>query len=74
LIDEGVKHPFDWTFSTTYNGTITGPITIEPTKERIDMEKLKIKERILYYQDLTLFEDELHDNGIAVCTVKIVSC
>ncbi|CAB3384868.1 Hypothetical predicted protein [Cloeon dipterum] len=71
LIEEGVKTPFDWTFSTSYKGSVLGPVTIEPTKERIDIEKLKVKEKILYYQDITLFEDELHDNGISVCTIKI---
>lgn len=31
------------------------------------------KEQILFYNDLTLFEDELHDNGTSVSSVKIVS-
>lgn len=35
------------------------------------MERLKEKEKILFYQELMLYEDELHDNGIAQCTVKI---
>lgn len=43
------------------------------TDERINVEKLKQKEKILFYQDFTLYEDELHDNGIASCSVKIVS-
>lgn len=64
--------PFDWTFSNDYKGTITGCIQVTPTEERIDIEKLKEKEKILFYQELMLYEDELHDNGISSCTIKIV--
>jgi len=70
LLEEKIK-PFDWTFSTDYRGTVTGNCKIEETDERIDIERLKEKEKILFYQELMLFEDELHDNGIASCTVKI---
>lgn len=65
--------PFDWTFSSDYQGTLSGAYEITPTDERIDIERLKEKEKILFYHDLMLYEDELHDNGIATCTVKIVS-
>ncbi|XP_063989529.1 TIP41-like protein [Diachasmimorpha longicaudata] len=68
-LEEKVK-PFDWTFTTDYTGTMED-VTIEETKERIDMEKLKRKEKILFYHELTLFEDELHDNGIGSLSVKI---
>ncbi|XP_046393864.1 TIP41-like protein [Ischnura elegans] len=63
--------PFDWTFTTEYKGTLLGNWKVEETCERIDVEKLKEKKSILFYHDLTLFEDELHDNGCAVCSVKI---
>lgn len=65
--------PFDWTFSSDYRGTISKSTTIKSTEERIDIEKLKQKEKILFYQELMLYEDELHDNGIASSTIKIVS-
>lgn len=68
-LEEKVK-PFDWTFTTTYMGTISN-FEIQETNERIDVDKLKRRDKILFYHDLTLFEDELHDNGIAVCSVKI---
>ncbi|CAG0898194.1 unnamed protein product [Darwinula stevensoni] len=42
-----------------------------PTSEKIDMEKLKLKEPILFYDEIHLYEDELADNGCALCTVKI---
>lgn len=70
-LEEKIK-PFDWTFTTNYTGTISD-FKIEETNERIDMDKLKQRDKIMFYHDLTLFEDELHDNGIAVCSVKIVS-
>lgn len=69
---EEVK-PFDWSFSTDYQGTFNEKIRCEDTDEKLDIFKLMQKEKILFYQDLTLFEDELHDHGIAACSVKIVS-
>lgn len=66
------KH-FDWTFCTRYQGSVGESFTVdEKTELRIDLTKLMRKERILFYHDLTLYEDELHDNGISVCSVKIV--
>jgi type 2A phosphatase activator TIP41 len=65
--------PFDWTFSTDYQGTLNDKLTVEPTDLKIDKFKLMVKEQILFYEDLTLFEDELHDNGTSVSSVKIVS-
>lgn len=72
LLEEKVK-PFDWTFSTEYDGTINDSFRVEPTSEKIDIFKLMKKEPMLFYNELTLYEDELHDNGISACTVKIVS-
>ena len=68
-----VAKPFDWTYTTDYRGTLTGntPMVWTDTNERIDMEKLKRHERIHFYQDMILFEDELGDNGIAKMNVKI---
>ena len=37
------------------------------------MEKLKVKEKIHFYEDVVLFEDELADNGVSRLNVKIVS-
>lgn len=65
--------PFDWSFSTDYQGTFNDKIRCEDTDAKLDIFKLMQKEQILFYQDLTLFEDELHDHGIAACSVKIVS-
>lgn len=64
---------FDWTFTTDYKGTLSDEIVVEPTDETINYDLLKQKEQILFYHDLTLFEDELHDHGISKLSVKIVS-
>ncbi|KAK3748467.1 hypothetical protein QZH41_011165, partial [Actinostola sp. cb2023] len=72
-IKEVIK-PFDWTFTTDYNGTLLGSdgnrFKISPTEQRIDIEKLKVKEQIHFYDDVVLYEDELADNGIAKLNVK----
>lgn len=68
---ENEGKPFDWTFTTDYCGTLLGGLKAEPSDVHIDLEKLKRREQILFYSDVTLFEDELHDNGTAVCSVKI---
>lgn len=68
-----MKKSFDWTFSTDYQGTLSDNITVQPTEEQINFALLKRKDQILFYHDLTLFEDELHDHGISKMSVKIVS-
>ena len=42
------------------------------TDEKIDIELLKKKEKIYFFQDVILFEDELADNGCALLNVKMV--
>ena len=39
---------------------------------RIDMEKLKQKEKILFFDELHLYEDELADHGCASLSIKVV--
>ncbi|ESO84906.1 hypothetical protein LOTGIDRAFT_131242 [Lottia gigantea] len=68
---KNVVKPFDWTFSTDYKGTTFGNIKVERTEERIDLEKLKKREEILFYDDFLLFEDELSDNGSSMLNCKI---
>lgn len=71
LMEEKFK-PFDWTFTTDYQGTTNDKFRIERSDQQLNKFKLMQREKILFYHDLTLFEDELHDNGISSCTVKIV--
>nr|CAG4649414.1 EOG090X07SL [Scapholeberis mucronata] len=69
-VSQKVSHPFDWTFTTDYRGTIFGDLKISPTDLRIDMEKLKQKEKILFFDEIHLYEDELADHGCASCSIK----
>jgi len=56
-------------FSTTHN---MPKFKIEiNTKARIDIEKLKARDPILFHDDIVLFEDELHDNGISIQNVRL---
>jgi hypothetical protein len=43
-----------------------------PTKKKIDIERLKKQEPILFYEEIVLYEDELGDNGSARLHVRIV--
>jgi len=68
-----IVHPYDWTFTTDYMGTYThrNSLRVEETTECIDYEKLKVKENILFFDELVLFEDELDDNGCTKLSAKI---
>ncbi|RWS12303.1 TIP41-like protein isoform X1 [Dinothrombium tinctorium] len=71
-----ISKPYNWTFSTRYIGDLlvndnNETFSIENAIERIDVDKLRQKEEILFYDDINLFEDELADNGVAKCSVKI---
>merc|ERR1712111_211964 len=70
-------HNYDWTFTPVeYKGTTTFEdpdqgLEWQKTEERIDYEKLKQKEQILFFEDIILFEDELDDNGCSKLSAKI---
>ncbi|XP_065649147.1 TIP41-like protein isoform X3 [Hydra vulgaris] len=72
FIDD-IVNPFDWTFTTNYMGTLvpSHQNKIVATEERINLEKLRQRESIAFYQDLLLFEDELADHGMVTLSVKI---
>nr|XP_033798386.1 TIP41-like protein [Geotrypetes seraphini] len=70
---ETVK-PYDWTYTTDYKGTLLGDnltFKVVPTTDRIDTEKLKAREQIQFFDEVLLFEDELHDHGVSSLSVKI---
>nr|XP_039268295.1 TIP41-like protein [Styela clava] len=72
-IHQTVK-PFDWTYSTNYKGTIIGEpehVKVEETEEKINLEKLKVREKIAFFEQAILFEDELADHGCAELSVKM---
>lgn len=80
---------YDWTYTTDYKGSLQrlkksdGSLVtfakseeetkVEATRERIDFEKLKEREPILWFEDVGLYEDELHDHGTSAMSVKVVS-
>ncbi|CAL8275854.1 TIP41-like protein isoform X1 [Gadus morhua] len=68
-----VVKPYDWTYTTDYRGTLLGDtqITVSETSDRIDLEKLKAREQIMFFDEVLLFEDELHDHGVSMISVKI---
>lgn len=69
-----VVRPYDWTYTTDYRGTLLGEashIKVSETAERIDLEKLKVREQIMFFNEVLLFEDELHDHGVSMIGVKI---
>ncbi len=73
-----IIHPYDWTYTPFgYKGSLSsgesGTFTVSSTQDRINYEKLKEKEKILFYEEVILYEDELDDNGCAVLSAKIVS-
>lgn len=72
---KNVVSPFDWTFTTNYKGTIvqekSASLKVSTTTDRIDIEKLKRREPINFYDDVLLFEDELSDNGTSMLSVKV---
>ncbi|XP_047462704.1 TIP41-like protein [Mugil cephalus] len=69
-----VLRPYDWTYTTDYRGTLVGEdvkIKVTETTERINMEKLKARESIMFFDEVLLYEDELHDHGVSMTSVKI---
>lgn len=77
---------YDWTYTTDYKGTLqrlqraaegnayarTEDVRAEVTTARIDLEKLKEREPILWFDDVGLYEDELHDHGVSAMSIKVV--
>ncbi|XP_029029159.1 TIP41-like protein isoform X2 [Betta splendens] len=69
-----VVKPYDWTYTTDYRGTLIGEsmkIKVTETAERINVEKLKAREQIMFFDEVLLFEDELHDHGVSMISAKI---
>lgn len=70
LLEEKFK-PFDWTFSSDYQGTLNDGFKVEESAEGINFQKLMQREPIIFSCEVALYEDELHDHGISSCTAKI---
>jgi type 2A phosphatase activator TIP41 len=71
----------DWTFTTPFGGRVVEGLQASgsgghatawcPVEERIDRAALLRRDPILFYDDLTLYESELDDNGSMVLSVKV---
>uniref|UniRef100_A0A8R1TTB3 TIP41-like protein n=1 Tax=Onchocerca volvulus TaxID=6282 RepID=A0A8R1TTB3_ONCVO len=66
----GSQRPFDWTYTSDYKGTVEG-YTVVPTDEAISVEKLKRRDPISFYSQLTLYEDELADHGCSEMSIRL---
>lgn len=66
-----ISQNYDWTYTTTYKGTVSGPKLVRDDNLELPIEKLSRLDPILFYDDMILFEDELADNGISVLNVKV---
>jgi type 2A phosphatase activator TIP41 len=65
-----VGRAFDWSYSTDYRGTLSTD-AFTTTSKQLDMERLKRKDPILFYDETLLFEDELADHGLAQYSLKL---
>lgn len=74
--------PYDWTYTTTHPGTALPaensdfnwkPADPENQAHSIPMAELRRPDPIMFYSEIPLFEDELHDNGSSNLLVRIVS-
>src|SRR5262249_9088102 len=73
--------PYDWTYTTLYPGHLesTGSKTADwqPAERNnpihsIPLAELTRHDPILFYAEIPLYEDELHDNGASHLLVRIV--
>lgn len=77
--------PYDWTYTTVYTGHESRddeetsnsmrfvPAEAENPAHTIPLAELTRPDPILFYAEIPLFEDELHDNGSSHLLVRIVS-
>lgn len=74
--------PYDWTYTTTYPGrnSESSPEFISwdsandaDPQHTIPLAELTRQDPILFYAEIPLFEDELHDNGASHLVTRIVS-
>ncbi|TFK25952.1 type 2A phosphatase activator TIP41 [Coprinopsis marcescibilis] len=80
VVPKTVAKPYDWTYTTTYPGhesMVEGRndkwISADPedSSQAIPMAELTRPDPILFYAEIPLFEDELHDNGSSSLLVRI---
>lgn len=80
MLQTSPTQPYDWTYTTTYAGHSTSgansPFTcadpLNPA-HAIPIAELSRRDPILFYAEVPLFEDELHDNGSSSMIARVVS-
>jgi type 2A phosphatase activator TIP41 len=81
-----VVRPFDWTYTTSYRGTEKAAATSEEQGSsgkvsslllqpstglaRIPIDRLSVREEIVVWEQVPLYDSELDDNGVSSCGVK----
>ena len=60
-----------WIIYTKISSGTVDKFQCEPTDLQINYEKLKIEEKMLFYDEVVLYEDELDDNGCTKLSVKL---
>ncbi|KAF8607544.1 type 2A phosphatase activator TIP41 [Ceratobasidium sp. AG-I] len=73
--------PYDWTYTPVYPGHASIPPSLdndgfkpadpENSRHEIPIAELQRPDPILFYAELPLYEDELHDNGLSALTIRI---
>lgn len=72
-----VVKPFDWSYSTDYNGTTHAGENkgdwqpTDQSRHPIRTDLLSRPDPILFFDAVDLYEDELADNGIGLLSIKI---
>lgn len=72
--------PYDWTYTTIYPGHNISTASIEwqaadpdNPAHAVNLAELSRQDPILFFAEIPLFEDELHDNGASDLLTRIVS-
>jgi type 2A phosphatase activator TIP41 len=71
-----VHKEYDWTYGTDYSGTVEPSEAVRRAEDNevIDWKLLaNPADKILFFAECVLYEDELDDNGVTRCSVRIVS-
>ncbi|KAH8984243.1 type 2A phosphatase activator TIP41 [Lactarius akahatsu] len=72
--------PYDWTYTTTYAGSLDDagsrnaqwtPAEPSNAHHSIPIAELSRPDPILFYAEIPLFDDELHDNGASHLLVRV---
>ncbi|KAG8727272.1 hypothetical protein FRC12_022644 [Ceratobasidium sp. 428] len=73
--------PYDWTCTPVYPGHTTIPRSLDNdgfqpadsknSRHEIPIAELQRPDPILFYAEVPLYEDELHDNGLSILTIRI---